>query len=215
MTGKTDWEGTATALLDALAPFAGDAVRRRDEWPLPNKLRGKLREVAAPLRKLGITYKHNRAGDAAGTRMIYIEKRERNIAPKSQPKGSSEPSPSSEKLKPAVDLFSLEPRSGSSEVRKRPRRSDGTASNGANGTDHSSDAADGSDDPLAQEFGAASRSSSGASRADLIRQFAAENPKRSPAWVARNLGQPEALVREALGIPPKTAKKASDGEVSS
>jgi hypothetical protein len=201
MTDKDEWEGTATALLDALSPFAGDAVRRKDEWPLPNKLRGKLREVAAPLRKLGITYRHDRAGDAAGTRMIHLEKHTRAAVPKSQPKGSSEASVSSVKQRSHV---SSEP----AEERKYPK----TPANGANGSGSSPDDTDSSDDKSSQEFGRPARANSAPNRFDLIRQYAAENPKRSPAWLAKKLGQPEATVRQALGIPPSTARKTAHGE---
>ena len=83
------------------------------------------------------------------------------------------------------------------------------------GSDRFSDGPDGSDDPLGQLLGRTPLSHSVAGRLDLIRAFAAENPKRSPAWLAKQLGQPEGKVREALDLPPKTAKaRASSGETA-
>ena len=55
MTARTEWTGTASDLLGALAELAGERVTKSKSWPdSPRTLGGRLRRVATFLRKAGI-----------------------------------------------------------------------------------------------------------------------------------------------------------------
>jgi hypothetical protein len=92
---KGSWEGTATALLQALTEKAGEAAARAPAWPgRPNVLSGRLRRLAPSLRAAGwVVDKGGTAGGRRG-RSIRIAKDTRNgAAPGSVP--SFPPSPPS------------------------------------------------------------------------------------------------------------------------
>jgi hypothetical protein len=69
---STPWEGTAADLLDGLAAFVVDDVRKdRRRWPQsPRGLRGKLERLAPDLRRLGTKVEFFR--DAGGNRIRKI-----------------------------------------------------------------------------------------------------------------------------------------------
>ena len=72
MTTRTEWAGTASALLGALADTAGERVAKSKTWPdSPRALAGRLRRAATFLRKIGIEISFEREGRAR-TRMIRI-----------------------------------------------------------------------------------------------------------------------------------------------
>jgi hypothetical protein len=62
MAARTEWTGTASDLLGALAEVAGERVAKSKTWPdSPRALAGRLRRAAAFLRKIGIALKSNPA----------------------------------------------------------------------------------------------------------------------------------------------------------
>jgi len=72
MTTRTEWTGTASDLLGALAELAGERVAKAKTWPdSPRALGGRLRRAATFLRKIGIDISFEREGRAR-TRMIRI-----------------------------------------------------------------------------------------------------------------------------------------------
>ena len=72
MTTRTEWTGTASELLGALAEMAGERVAKAKTWPdSPRALAGRLRRAATFLRKIGIDIGFEREGRAR-TRMIRI-----------------------------------------------------------------------------------------------------------------------------------------------
>jgi hypothetical protein len=84
MTSRTEWTGTASDLLGALAEVVGERVARSKTWPdSPRALAGRLRRAATFLRKIGIEIVFDRVGQAR-TRTICL-----SLA---QNKGGSRPS---------------------------------------------------------------------------------------------------------------------------
>lgn len=72
MATRTEWTGTASDLLGALAVEAGDRLAKSKTWPDgPRALGGRLRRAAAFLRKIGIEIDFLREGRAR-TRTIVI-----------------------------------------------------------------------------------------------------------------------------------------------
>jgi hypothetical protein len=72
MQARTEWTGTASDLLGALAEMAGERVAKSKTWPdSPRALAGRLRRAATFLRKVGIDIGFEREGRAR-TRMIRI-----------------------------------------------------------------------------------------------------------------------------------------------
>ena len=72
MAARTEWTGTASELLGALAEVAGERVAKAKTWPdSPRALAGRLRRAATFLRKIGIEIGFDREGRAR-TRMIRI-----------------------------------------------------------------------------------------------------------------------------------------------
>jgi hypothetical protein len=72
MTTRTEWTGTASELLGALAELAGERIAKAKTWPdSPRALAGRLRRAATFLRKIGIDIVFEREGRAR-TRMIRI-----------------------------------------------------------------------------------------------------------------------------------------------
>ena len=65
MEERTEWTGTATDLLGALAESAGERVAKSKTWPTsPRGLSGRLRRAATFLRKIGIEIDHVKEGRA-------------------------------------------------------------------------------------------------------------------------------------------------------
>jgi hypothetical protein len=72
ITARTEWTGTASELLGALAELAGERVVKSKAWPdSPRALAGRLRRAATFLRKIGIEIDFAREGRAR-TRIIHI-----------------------------------------------------------------------------------------------------------------------------------------------
>ncbi|HET9904098.1 MAG TPA: hypothetical protein VFQ27_10415 [Xanthobacteraceae bacterium] len=72
MAARTEWTGTASELLGALADMAGERVAKSKTWPdSPRALAGRLRRAATFLRKVGIEIGFGREGRAR-TRVIRI-----------------------------------------------------------------------------------------------------------------------------------------------
>jgi hypothetical protein len=94
MTARTEWTGTASELLGALAELAGERVAKAKTWPdSPRALAGRLRRAATFLRKIGIDVGFEREGRAR-TRMIRIITAGKPASPETrgaQPSASSAP----------------------------------------------------------------------------------------------------------------------------
>lgn len=95
MFERTEWTGTASDLLGALAEAAGDRVAKSKTWPeSPRALSGRMRRAATFLRKVGIEVVFEREGKAR-TRIIRITAASANPAPEpggAQPSAPSVPS---------------------------------------------------------------------------------------------------------------------------
>jgi hypothetical protein len=88
MVTRTEWTGTASELLGALAEQAGERVAKAKSWPeSPRVLAGRLRRAATFLRKVGIEIGFGREGRAR-TRIIRISTAE----PSSPETGGARPS---------------------------------------------------------------------------------------------------------------------------
>ena len=73
MAERTEWTGTATDLLGALAEAAGERVAKSKTWPAsPRALSGRLRRAATFLRKIGIEIDYVKEGRSR-TRIIHIK----------------------------------------------------------------------------------------------------------------------------------------------
>jgi hypothetical protein len=69
---RTEWRGTASELLGALAEMAGERVAKSKSWPdSPRALAGRLRRAATFLRKVGIEIIFAKEGRAR-TRIIRV-----------------------------------------------------------------------------------------------------------------------------------------------
>lgn len=89
MTTQTEWTGTASELLGALAELTGERMAKTKAWPeSPRALAGRLRRAATFLRRIGIDICFEREGRAR-TRVIRI-----TTSPETRgarPSGSSAP----------------------------------------------------------------------------------------------------------------------------
>lgn len=100
MAARTDWTGTASDLLGALAEQAGERMAKSKTWPdSPRALAGRLRRAATFLRKIGVEIGFEREGRAR-TRIIHIAAATSPApdwqgAQPSAPSASSSPSPKS------------------------------------------------------------------------------------------------------------------------
>lgn len=103
MQARTEWTGTASDLLGALAEMAGERVAKSKTWPdSPRALAGRLRRAATFLRKVGIDIGFEREGRAR-TRMIRITTTGQPAAPETRGFGPSASSaPSAEQSKPNI-----------------------------------------------------------------------------------------------------------------
>ena len=107
MANSTEWTGTASDLLGALADAAGDRVAKSRTWPHgPRGVSGRLRRAATFLRKIGIEFSFRKEGRAR-TRIIQITMIPPSAAPGNtvaQPSVPSAPSASTPKSSSADDL---------------------------------------------------------------------------------------------------------------
>ena len=103
MQARTEWTGTASDLLGALAEMAGERVAKSKTWPdSPRALAGRLRRAATFLRKVGIDIGFEREGRAR-TRMIRITTTGQPATPESRgPRPSASSAPSAETAKSNV-----------------------------------------------------------------------------------------------------------------
>ena len=84
MATRTEWTGTASDLLGALAEVAGERVAKSKTWPdSPRALAGRLRRAATFLRKIGIEIGFEREGRAR-TRIIHITTSRATAAPETE-----------------------------------------------------------------------------------------------------------------------------------
>ncbi|MEC5325218.1 MULTISPECIES: hypothetical protein [unclassified Aurantimonas] len=101
---RTEWTGTASDLLGALAEMAGERVAKAKTWPdSPRALAGRLRRAATFLRKIGIDIGFEREGRAR-TRIIRITTTGQSPTPENrgpQASASSAPSANSTKANPS------------------------------------------------------------------------------------------------------------------
>ena len=113
MAERTEWTGTATDLLGALAEEAGERVAKSKTWPAsPRALSGRLRRAATFLRKVGIEIDYAKEGRAR-TRIIHITAKGSFPNPDSsgaQPSASSASSAPRPKSIPDNDFAAPEPR---------------------------------------------------------------------------------------------------------
>jgi hypothetical protein len=107
MTTRTEWTGTASELLGALAEMVGERVTKSKTWPdSPRAVAGRLRRAATFLRKIGIDIGFGREGQAR-TRIIHITTTGDRTAPETrgaQPSASSAPSAYPPKFNQANDF---------------------------------------------------------------------------------------------------------------
>jgi hypothetical protein len=121
MAARTEWTGTASELLGALAEMAGERMAKSKTWPdSPRALAGRLRRAATFLRKISIEIGSGREGRAR-TRIIRISTAE-SPPPETgwvRPSASSAPSAPPPRLNP-VNGF------GSGSVRTVGDQADGS-----------------------------------------------------------------------------------------
>jgi hypothetical protein len=87
MTSRTEWTGTASDLLGALAGLVGDAQRKSRSWPdSPRALSGRLKRAATFLRQVGVEVDFSREGRTR-TRIIRLTCAPES--PRTQPSASS------------------------------------------------------------------------------------------------------------------------------
>jgi hypothetical protein len=95
MTVRTEWTGTASDLLGALAEAAGERAANSKTWPdSPRALAGRLRRAATFLRKIGIEVAFKKEGRARA-RIINITVTPPSPAPENAGAQPSAPSASS------------------------------------------------------------------------------------------------------------------------
>ncbi len=103
MAMRTEWTGTASDLLGALAEVAGERAAKSKAWPdNPRALAGRLRRAATVLRKIGIEVAFRKEGRARA-RIIDITITPPSAAPENagaQPSGPSASSASMPKSNP-------------------------------------------------------------------------------------------------------------------
>lgn len=150
MTERTEWTGTASELLGALAEMAGERVAKAKTWPdSPRALAGRLRRAATFLRKIGIEIGFEREGRAR-TRVIRITAASADLVPErggvqpSAPSASSAPRPKSSSVNgfaapdlPTVANDADGPPNGTVEIVRADtlKSKDGTAADGADAKD--------------------------------------------------------------------------------
>ena len=130
MVERTEWNGTASDLLDALAKSAGEPVAKSKTWPAsPQALSGRLRRASTLLRTVGIEIVRTREGrDRART--IHITAKGSFAGPEYAGVQSSAPSASSA-ISPKDNQFSA---SCNTSMRTVTSVADGREDVGHNGT---------------------------------------------------------------------------------
>ncbi|MGD0109552.1 MAG: hypothetical protein ABSC06_36825 [Rhodopila sp.] len=124
MVTRTEWTGTASDLLGALAEVAGERIAKSKTWPdSPRALSGRLRRAATFLRKIGIEISFEREGRAR-TRTIVI------TATPSQSSAETAGVQSSTPSAPGATTLNSNPANGFVAPRSR------TNANGADGSNH-------------------------------------------------------------------------------
>lgn len=113
MATRTEWTGTASDLLGALAEEAGERVAKSKTWPdSARALGGRLRRAATFLRKIGIEIGFDREGRAR-TRMIRVTTTAKLASPETggaQPSVPSAPSAYAPKANATNHLAEAPPR---------------------------------------------------------------------------------------------------------
>jgi hypothetical protein len=171
MATRTEWTGTASDLLGALADAAGERAAKSKAWPdSPRALSGRLRRAASFLRKIGIEISFGREGRAR-TRMIRVTTTASQSTSESagaRPSASSAQSAFEPKSKPARSFAAAPPRTV------------------ANNADGSTDGSGGGDTPTVRANPLKSHNSTGADCADanLLPQSALEKTG-VPSWGER------------------------------
>jgi hypothetical protein len=110
MTTRTEWTGTASDLLGALAENAGDRIAKSKAWPdSPRALAGRLRRAATFLRKIGIDIGFDKEGRAR-TRIISITTKQSSAPETGGARPSAPSAPSAPMPKPSpVNCFTAPP----------------------------------------------------------------------------------------------------------
>jgi hypothetical protein len=128
MATRTEWTGTASDLLGALAEAAGERVAKSKTWPdSPRALAGRLRRAAPFLRKIGIEISFGREGRAR-TRTIHIATTPTPENTGARPSASSAPSAPAPKSNPANGFAVPPPRTLTNDA---DGRTDGSRRGGA------------------------------------------------------------------------------------
>src|SRR3954452_18242019 len=84
IAARTEWTGTASELLSALAEVAGERAAKSKTWPdSPRALAGRLRRAATFLRKIGIDIGFEREGRKR-TRKIRITSADKPASPENR-----------------------------------------------------------------------------------------------------------------------------------
>ena len=100
MATRTEWTGTASELLGALAEMAGERVAKSKAWPdSPRALAGRLRRAATFLRRIGIEIGFEREGRAR-TRIIRITTGQLSAPETRRARPSASAAPSADQPKP-------------------------------------------------------------------------------------------------------------------
>ena len=109
MATRTEWTGTASELLGALAEEAGERVAKAKTWPqTAGGLSGRLRRAATFLRKVGIGIDFDKSKDRGRKRVIRISSAPEK--PGAQPSAASAASAPTPKSNPRNDVVAPAPR---------------------------------------------------------------------------------------------------------
>jgi phage/plasmid primase-like uncharacterized protein len=139
MGGRSEWTGTATELLDLLAPKNDDRSRSASAWPMTGRgMTGALNRLAPALRRVGIHVEHlERAGHARTRRLRLVCK---------VPAQPSEPSAS---VKPSCDAGSSADGSNGADdpTVRRQEQPSAPAQETSQGSQRLTSSADGADGP--------------------------------------------------------------------
>jgi hypothetical protein len=201
IAARTEWTGTASDLLGALAEVAGERVAKSKTWPdSPRALAGRLRRAATFLRKIGIDIGFGREGRAR-TRIIHITTTGNPTAPET---GGAQPSASSA---PSAHLPKANPANG---FAPPGLRTVGDLADGSKGGNGSSVRANLPKNPWRERCGRCGRNSPASIRARKSRLTGLEGAAMSAAQAlkaARAAGvrlgiDGEALTLEASAAPP-------------
>jgi hypothetical protein len=143
---RTEWTGTASDLLGALAEVVGERAAKSKTWPdSPRALAGRLRRAATFLRKIGIEISFRREGQAR-TRTIHLATTPAHSTPEdagarpsapsassaSMPKSSLANGSAAQSMRTVANDADGSGQGSASTVRSNPLKTNaGTAANGA------------------------------------------------------------------------------------